>query len=222
MVTSVNMTSMVTSINMTTTRHKIPMPILQTSVFKGQTLLLNMDDVAAAIGVDAEYPTKFLGFELNRRTHLRPDVNRNTKKTYPHQYFALWGHHDADRIQNLLNEYIQTFVLCSLCHSHQSRITKIQRRKGGGELDKLCGCCGFSQILDPSHHKLNHYMTQHPPTIRIDTADHHQKRRHQLVPAQKHKQQKELAQTRPFALIDDDDDDDDHNHVDNCVLMTQY
>jgi len=85
------------------------MPVLLTKVEgKGngiKTVIPNMSDVARALSRPPTYPTKFFGSELGAQTSVDEKNDR----------YIVNGAHDATRLRELLDAFIDKFVLCGSC-----------------------------------------------------------------------------------------------------------
>ncbi len=86
------------------------MPKLQTKI-EGRgngikTVLPNMSEVAKALRVDPDYPTKFFGYELGSQSKYERDIDRAW----------LTGAHDNSKIAEFLNKFIELFVCCPKCN----------------------------------------------------------------------------------------------------------
>ena len=85
------------------------MPLLLTKVEgKGngiKTVIPNMSDVARALSRPPTYPTKFFGSELGAQTSVDEKNDR----------YIVNGAHDATRLRELLDAFIDKFVLCGSC-----------------------------------------------------------------------------------------------------------
>uniref|UniRef100_A0A7E4VVD1 Eukaryotic translation initiation factor 5 n=1 Tax=Panagrellus redivivus TaxID=6233 RepID=A0A7E4VVD1_PANRE len=127
------------------------MPRLQAKVEgKGngiKTVIANMTDIAKALGRPPTYPTKFFGCELGAQTHFDLKNER----------YIVNGEHDANKLQDLLDNFIKKFVLCTNCENPETGFT-IKR----GTIHSKCKACGHSFIIDPKH-KLSTFIVKNPP-----------------------------------------------------------
>eukprot|EP00040_Diaphanoeca_grandis_P013839 m.69932 g.69932 ORF g.69932 m.69932 type:complete len:238 (-) comp24158_c0_seq1:647-1360(-) len=140
--------------------YRYKMPTLCTQIQKGNTILCNIGAVAESLGCDAEYPIKFLGFELGTRVQMKPKSKTSKKKQVD---VMIPGHHDLCRLEELLHKFIEKFVLCSCCRLPECN-TEVQRRtKKKVAVTMRCRACGFAKDLAPSLHKLVGFIGEHPP-----------------------------------------------------------
>ncbi|XP_050430542.1 eukaryotic translation initiation factor 5 [Adelges cooleyi] len=116
-----------------------------------KTVLVNMAEVAKAIGRPATYPTKFFGCELGAQTQF----------DFKHDRFIVNGAHDAGKLQDLLDGFIRKYVLCPECDNPETELM-ISTKKG--TIHQGCKACGFYCLLE-SKHKLNAYILKNPPNL---------------------------------------------------------
>ena len=92
-------------------------------------------------------PTKFFGFELGALTKV---------DTVNHKYIVN-GRHDAEHMANVLDEFIQRYVLCSKCRNPETVLSV-----RGQIITSQCKACGKSDQIDMTH-KLSTYILKNPP-----------------------------------------------------------
>jgi len=90
------------------------MPILLTKIEgKGngiKTVIPNMSDVSRALSRPPAYPTKFFGCELGAQTSFDDRTDR----------YIVNGAHDATKLRELLDVFIEKFVLCKSCKNPET------------------------------------------------------------------------------------------------------
>ncbi|XP_055312830.1 eukaryotic translation initiation factor 5 [Sitodiplosis mosellana] len=116
-----------------------------------KTVIVNMAEVAKAIGRPATYPTKYFGCELGAQTQF----------DYKHERFIVNGSHDPEKLQDLLDGFIRKYVLCPECDNPETDL-KVQSKKG--TISQSCKACGFHGPLEV-HHKVNTFIIKNPPNI---------------------------------------------------------
>lgn len=132
--------------------YRYRMPLLLTKIEgKGngiKTVIPNMSDVAKALTRPATYPTKFFGCELGAQTSFDEKADR----------YIVNGAHDASRLRELLDSFIDKFVLCGSCKNPETEliITK------NDEIIRDCKACGQRTIVD-MRHKLTTFILKNPP-----------------------------------------------------------
>jgi len=132
--------------------YRYRMPLLLTKIEgKGngiKTVIPNMSDVARALSRPPTYPTKFFGCELGAQTSFDEKGDR----------YIVNGAHDATRLRELLDTFIDKFVLCGSCKNPETDliITK------NDEIIRDCKACGQRTIVD-MRHKLTTYIIKNPP-----------------------------------------------------------
>jgi len=134
-------------------RYKMPR-ILAKVEGKGngiKTVIVNMVDVAKAIGRPATYPTKYFGCELGAQTQF----------DFKNERFIVNGSHDATKLQDLLDGFIRKYVLCPACDNPETELIVSSKK---GTISQVCKACGHHGLLE-SNHKLNTYILKNPPSL---------------------------------------------------------
>lgn len=128
------------------------MPVLLTKIEgKGngiKTVIPNMSDVARALSRPPAYPTKFFGCELGAQTSFDEKNDR----------YIVNGAHDAAKLRELLDGFIEKFVLCRACKNPETDliITK------SDDIIRDCKACGERTGVD-MRHKLTTFIIKNPP-----------------------------------------------------------
>ena len=131
-------------------RYKMPLII---SKIEGRgngirTAIMNTSDVTRALSRPPAYVIKFFGFELGAQTSINEIDDR----------YHVNGSHDAPKLQELLDGFINKFVLCKACKNPETDII-VQR---DGNLLRDCKACGRRTPIDLKH-KLTSYIVKNPP-----------------------------------------------------------
>lgn len=131
-------------------RYKMPLII---SKIEGRgngirTAIMNTSDVARALSRPPAYIIKFFGFELGAQTSINETDDR----------YHVNGSHDAPKLQELLDGFINKFVLCKACKNPETDII-VQK---DGSLLRDCKACGRRTPADLKH-KLASYIAKNPP-----------------------------------------------------------
>jgi len=132
--------------------YRYRMPLLMTKIEgKGngiKTVVPNMSDVARALSRPPTYPTKFFGCELGAQTSFDEKNDR----------YIVNGAHDAIKLRELLDGFIDKFVLCKACKNPETDliITKTE------EIVRDCKACGERTGVD-MRHKLTTFIVKNPP-----------------------------------------------------------
>lgn len=116
-----------------------------------KTVIVNMADVAKAIGRPATYPTKYFGCELGAQTQF----------DFKNDRFIVNGSHDAAKLQDLLDGFIRKFVLCPSCENPETVLSVSQKKQ---VILQACKACGYHGPLE-FNHKLNTFILKNPPNI---------------------------------------------------------
>ncbi|KAF9818480.1 hypothetical protein IEO21_02718 [Rhodonia placenta] len=132
--------------------YRYRMPVLLTKIEgKGngiKTVIPNMSDVARALSRPPTYPTKFFGCELGAQTSFDEKNDR----------YIVNGAHDATKLRELLDGFIEKFVLCKSCKNPETDliITK------NDDIIRDCKACGERTAVD-MRHKLTTFIVKNPP-----------------------------------------------------------
>ncbi|KAH3666617.1 hypothetical protein WICMUC_005601 [Wickerhamomyces mucosus] len=132
--------------------YRYKMPLIQAKV-EGRgngikTAIVNTAEVARALGRPPAYLIKFFGFELGAQT----SINENSDR------YLVNGVHDAPKLQDTLDGFINKFVLCGSCKNPETEITIAK----DGNLIRDCKACGQRTTIDPRA-KLSSYIFKNPP-----------------------------------------------------------
>ncbi|KAJ2779642.1 eukaryotic translation initiation factor 5 [Coemansia javaensis] len=113
-----------------------------------KTALPNIVDVARALSRPPEYPTRYFGNELGAQVKADSKADK----------FIVNGAHDAEKLQTLLDGFIDRFVLCGSCENPETDliITKDQM------IIRRCMACGNTSDVD-MRHRLTSYILKNPP-----------------------------------------------------------
>ncbi|KAG8907761.1 hypothetical protein FRB99_002260 [Tulasnella sp. 403] len=132
--------------------YRYRMPILLTKIEgKGngiKTVLPNMSDVARALSRPPSYSTKYFGCELGAQTSMDEKNDR----------YIVNGAHDANRLRELLDGFIDKFVLCGECKNPETDLFLTRNE----EIFRDCKACGARTMVD-MRHKLTTFIIRNPP-----------------------------------------------------------
>lgn len=128
--------------------YRYKMPLIQSKV-EGRgngikTAIVNLPEVARALGRPTSYLIKYFGYELGAQTN----EERNLVN----------GSHNANELQDSLDGFILKFVLCPKCRNPETQI----QIKDKNILLRNCQACGNIADIDPRH-KLSSYILKNPP-----------------------------------------------------------
>lgn len=116
-----------------------------------KTVIVNMVDVAKALGRPPTYPTKYFGCELGAQTQF----------DFKDERFIVNGSHEAGKLQDLLDGFIRKFVLCPECDNPET-VLSVQPKKN--TLSQSCKACGYNGLIKGGH-RLITYIIKNPPTV---------------------------------------------------------
>ncbi|CAL9734545.1 eukaryotic translation initiation factor 5 [Monosporozyma servazzii] len=131
-------------------RYKMP-PIQAKVEGRGngiKTAVMNASDVARALNRPTPYIIKYFGFELGAQTSISMDKDR----------YLVNGVHEPSKLQDVLDGFINRFVLCGSCKNPETEIiiTKDQ------DLVRDCKACGKRTPMD-LRHKLSSFILKNSP-----------------------------------------------------------
>ncbi len=130
-------------------RYKMP-PIQSKVEGRGngiKTAVVNCSDVARALSRPPSYIIKYFGAELGAQTSITDATDR----------YLVNGQHDSGKLQDLLDGFINRFVLCGSCKNPETDIIN-------GKDDILtrdCKACGQRTPIDVRH-KLYTFISKNP------------------------------------------------------------
>jgi translation initiation factor 5 len=109
----------------------------------------NILDVAHDLARPPIYITKFFGFELGAQAKIVGDG--------PTQRHIVNGAHDKEKLQDLLDVFINKFVLCGECKNPETELII-----KGQHVIRECKACGKRTDIDKGH-KLSSFIIKSPP-----------------------------------------------------------
>jgi translation initiation factor 5 len=112
-----------------------------------KTVVANLSSVAQSLARPPAYVIKYFGFELGAQTNTNPADDR----------WIINGAHEASKLQDHLDGFINKFVLCKSCKNPE---TDINIKDGHILLD--CKACGQRTTVD-LRHKLSGYIIKMEP-----------------------------------------------------------
>lgn len=112
-----------------------------------KTVIVNMVDIAKALGRPPTYTCKYFGCELGAQTQF--DIKNDR--------YIVNGSHDAPKLQDLLDSFIKKYVLCQECDNPETNLVVKK-----GTIGLICKACGHQGMAD-LRHKLCTYMIKNPP-----------------------------------------------------------
>lgn len=121
-----------------------------------KTNVVNMVDIAKALGRPASYTTKYFGCELGAQSKF--DEKTGTSHVN--------GAHDTAKLAALLENFIKKFVQCYGCGNPETEIiiTKSQM------INLKCAACGFLSDVD-MRDKLTTFIIKNPPEAKKGSKD---------------------------------------------------
>lgn len=114
-----------------------------------KTVVPNIMDVAHDLARPPMYITKFFGFELGAQAKVVGDG--------PTQRHIVNGAHDKEKLQDLLDVFINKFVLCGECKNPETELNIKNQH-----VFRDCKACGKRTEIDKGH-KLTSFIIKSPP-----------------------------------------------------------
>jgi translation initiation factor 5 len=112
-----------------------------------KTVVVNLSNVAQQLARPPNYVIKYFGFELGAQTNIDPKDDR----------WIINGSHEASKLQDYLDGFINRFVLCRKCKNPE---TVINIKDGDILMD--CKACGEITTADPRQ-KLSSFILKNAP-----------------------------------------------------------
>ncbi|KAL0314239.1 UNVERIFIED_CONTAM: putative eukaryotic translation initiation factor 5-2 [Sesamum angustifolium] len=184
-----------------------------------KTNVVNMVDIAKALGRPASYTTKYFGCELGAQSKF--DEKTGTSHVN--------GAHDTAKLAGLLENFIKKFVQCYGCGNPETEIiiTKSQM------INLKCAACGFISEVD-MRDKLTTFILKNPPEAKKGSKDKKAMRRaekerlkegeaadEEMKKLKKDAKKKAFSQADEKEAVDDDSDDDIQWQTDTSVSAAQ-
>lgn len=115
-----------------------------------KTVIVNMVDIAKSLNRPPMYPTKYFGCVLGAQVNYDPKNER----------YIVNGSHESSKLQDLLDGFIQKYVLCPSCHNPETVLGVLTKKN---TITTSCKACGYSGHLN-NKDKLTTYILKNPPT----------------------------------------------------------
>lgn len=116
-----------------------------------KSVIDNADEIGRALNRLPSYITKYFAFELGTLCIIN---DRDAR-------YIVNGAHDAEKLQGILDGFINKFVLCQACENPE---TDLVVEKDGSVL-RACKACGHRGLVDMAH-RLVAFIEKNPPPTR--------------------------------------------------------
>ncbi|CAF4301599.1 unnamed protein product [Adineta steineri] len=125
-------------------RYKMPKLIVQVAKerYFFKTILVNISDVGKALHRSPLYIIKYLSLELNSSMKFDKQLNE----------YVIIGNYNPEILQDLLDGFINQFVLCRICENPETDLDYDQRNPK--EIYQRCFACGNTSEIRIQCHKL--------------------------------------------------------------------
>jgi translation initiation factor 5 len=121
-----------------------------------KTVIVNLSSVAQSLARPGAYVIKYFGFELGAQTNTNPADDR----------WIINGAHEASKLQDYLDGFINRFVLCKNCKNPE---TVVIIKDGRISLD--CKACGHRSDVDLRLKLSGFILKQEPKKGKKDKAE---------------------------------------------------
>ncbi|KAI6247145.1 putative eukaryotic translation initiation factor 5 [Erysiphe necator] len=121
-----------------------------------KTVIVNLSSVASSLARPGAYVIKYFGFELGAQTNTNPSDDR----------WIINGAHEASKLQDYLDGFINKFVLCKKCKNPE---TDVIIKEGHIVLD--CKACGQRSDVDLRQKLSGFILKNQPKKGKKDKAD---------------------------------------------------
>lgn len=167
-----------------------------------KTVIVNMVDVAKALGRPPTYPCKYFGCELGAQTQF----------DFKNDRYIVNGSHDAAKLQDLLDGFIKRFVLCPECENPETVLHPNERK---ATIKQSCKACGYQGMLD-MRHKLTTFILKNPPDSKPNQQGNScTKRKDRTKKAENGTHKESLRPNSPRAEKSDASDNDMNGDIDD-------
>lgn len=115
-----------------------------------KTVIVNMPEIAKSLNRPPMYPTKYFGCLLGAQ------VNFDSKS----ERYIVNGAHDPNKLQDLLDGFIQKYVLCQSCENPET-ILSVNKKKE--VIGTNCMACGHAGTISAANDRVAAYILKNPP-----------------------------------------------------------
>ena len=157
-----------------------------------KTVVVNISDIAKSLARPPMHPIKYFGFELGSQVKGDAKADR----------YIVNGAHDAEKLQNILDGFINKFVLCGSCKNPETDLVISKDEV----ITKNCKACGANTQADMAH-KLIPYIIKNAATLKKSKKDK--------------KGKKEVVSESIESIQQNDDDEEDGDDDEADEAFTQ-
>ena len=162
-----------------------------------KTVIVNLSGVAHSLARTPGYVIKYFGFELGAQTNTNPSDDR----------WIINGAHDASKLQDHLDGFINRFVLCKKCKNPE---TDFVLKDGRIYLD--CKACGQRSDVD-LRLKLSSFILKNETSGKKGKKDKGDKKARRMAKQQAANAQQNGQANGSGSNSDNGDDDDEEGGV---------
>ncbi|UJR12718.1 hypothetical protein I4U23_016892 [Adineta vaga] len=131
-------------------RYKMPKLVVQVIKERNsfKTILVNLSDIAKALHRSPLYIVKYLTLELNSSMKINKKSNQ----------YIISGNYNPEILQNLLDGFINLFVLCKICENPETDLDYNEENSKG--ISQRCFACGNTSEIRIECHDLVKFICQ--------------------------------------------------------------
>lgn len=122
-----------------------------------KTVIVNMPEIAKSLNRPPMYPTKYFGCVLGAQ------VNFDNKS----ERYIVNGSHEQEKLQDLLDGFIQKYVLCQSCENPET-ILSVNKKKE--IIGTSCMACGHAGTISAANDRVAAYILKNPPPKPVAAA----------------------------------------------------
>lgn len=122
-----------------------------------KTVIVNMPEIAKSLNRPPMYPTKYFGCVLGAQTNFDNKSER----------YIVNGQHEQSKLQDLLDGFIQKYVLCQSCENPET-ILSVNKKKE--VIASNCMACGYSGTISAVNDRVAAYILKNPPPKPVAAA----------------------------------------------------
>lgn len=115
-----------------------------------KTVIVNMPEIAKSLNRPPMYPTKYFGCVLGAQVNFDNKTDR----------YIVNGSHEQNKLQDLLDGFIQKYVLCQNCENPET-ILSVNKKKE--IIGTNCMACGHSGTIPAANDRVAAYILKNPP-----------------------------------------------------------
>jgi translation initiation factor 5 len=121
-------------------------PTIKIKIEGHKTLITNIKDISKSLNSDPQNISKFFSHEVCAQTKYNDKLGN----------MIINGNYTQPYLTQILNKYIELYVLCEQCNIPEVRLTLNKNKKVIG----MCDSCGFCKKYDMDNKDVKHIKNQ--------------------------------------------------------------